>query len=123
VSCQLIRAAPPHLRFVFLGAGLCLNGLPSDPGLRRSPCLWLRLAPPPPGGTSTRKRLPMPGVHEEGPRRGTTGGLVGTLPTALGEAHQKTLVGSARTRRDWIGERDEISLVRHRAQSPDLEVG
>ena len=38
-------------RFVCLGAEVCLNGLPPHPASRRRPCLWLRLAPPLPGGT------------------------------------------------------------------------
>jgi len=33
VSCRLIRAAQPRMRFVFLGSELCL-GLPSDPTSR-----------------------------------------------------------------------------------------
>lgn len=34
---------PRHMRFVFLGSGVWLNGLPSDPASRRRPCLCLCL--------------------------------------------------------------------------------
>ena len=40
VFCRLIQVALPHMRFVFLGAGIRL-GLPSDLTSRRRRCLRL----------------------------------------------------------------------------------
>ena len=54
VSCQLIRDAPPHMRFVFLGAGFCLR-LPSHDTSRCRSCLQLGL-----GITSSTRGLPPP---------------------------------------------------------------
>jgi hypothetical protein len=57
------EAAPPRRRLVFLQD--CLNGLPSDPASRRSPCLGSGWHHPPPGRTSTCKRPRMVGVQKE----------------------------------------------------------
>src|SRR3954447_3343684 len=40
LRCVLAQRAVPPMRFVFLGSRLCLR-LPSDPALRRRPCLQL----------------------------------------------------------------------------------
>jgi hypothetical protein len=73
---QLVHAVAPQMRFVYLGSELRFNGLPSDPASRRSPCLWLRSAPPPPGGTFTHERLLMPGVPQERVRQLARSGVL-----------------------------------------------
>ena len=54
VACRLTRAASPSMRFVFLGAEVCLR-LPFDPASRRRRCLRLGV-----GTTSSSRGLSPP---------------------------------------------------------------
>ncbi len=62
---RLTQIAPPHTRFVFLGAGIRL-GLPSHPASRRRSCLRLGVSTTSSSRDFTPNRSPMPGVLKRG---------------------------------------------------------
>src|SRR3954454_21748598 len=72
LRCVLAQRAVPPMRFVFLGSRLCLR-LPSDPGLRRRPCLQLTVPV-----TKVRRGLSPPSERQCRPQK--TDGRLGAGP-------------------------------------------